>query len=103
MPAGREQEARAFYAGLLGLAEQTKPANLVGRGGCWFALGAVKVHLGVVQDFVSAGKAHPAFIVDDLTKLRKHLKPQAAMWLRMSRWKGITGSMSMTPSVTASK
>ncbi|NWJ24953.1 VOC family protein [Rhizobium sp. RM] len=74
MPAGREQEARAFYAGLLGLAEQTKPANLVRRGGCWFALGAVKVHLGVVQDFVSAGKAHPAFIVDDLTKLRKTLE-----------------------------
>src|SRR5262249_26473117 len=50
MPAGREAEARAFYAGLLGIPEVPKPANLVGRGGCWFARGSLKVHLGVEAD-----------------------------------------------------
>jgi catechol 2,3-dioxygenase-like lactoylglutathione lyase family enzyme len=36
MPAGREAEARAFYAGVLGIPEAAKPANLAKRGGCWF-------------------------------------------------------------------
>src|SRR5262245_41862225 len=51
MPAGREAEARAFYAGLLGIPERPKPANLLKRGGCWFEQGALKIHLGVEADF----------------------------------------------------
>ena len=66
MPAGREAEARAFYQGMLGLTELPKPAELAGRGGCWFTSGGVTVHLGVDKNFVAAGKAHPAFIVDGL-------------------------------------
>ena len=74
MPAGREDDARAFYSGLLGLEEQLKPANLAKRGGCWFGRGALKVHLGVEDEFRPAKKAHPAFLVDDLTGLRKTLE-----------------------------
>jgi catechol 2,3-dioxygenase-like lactoylglutathione lyase family enzyme len=66
MPAGRENDARAFYQEILGLPEATKPPQLAARGGCWFEAGEVKVHLGVEKDFVPARKAHPAFIVDDL-------------------------------------
>jgi catechol 2,3-dioxygenase-like lactoylglutathione lyase family enzyme len=69
MPAGREAEARAFYAGLLGIPERPKPANLAKRGGCWFEQGSLKVHLGVEADFRAARKAHPAFIVEDLASL----------------------------------
>jgi catechol 2,3-dioxygenase-like lactoylglutathione lyase family enzyme len=36
MPAGQEDEARRFYAGLLGLTEVAKPSHLVARGGAWF-------------------------------------------------------------------
>ncbi|MHA6643877.1 VOC family protein [Mesorhizobium sp. A623] len=71
MPAGREGEARAFYHGVLGLSEREKPASLVGRGGCWFESGPVKVHLGVDPDFHPARKAHPAFVVDGLRELAK--------------------------------
>ena len=39
MPAGREPDAVAFYAGLLGLAEVPKPPVLAARGGCWFEHG----------------------------------------------------------------
>ncbi|WHA40734.1 VOC family protein [Agrobacterium larrymoorei] len=74
MPAGGEEKAREFYVGLLGLQEQPKPANLAQRGGCWFAAGAVRVHLGVAPDFVPATKAHPAFVVDDLSGFRKRLE-----------------------------
>ena len=69
MPAGREAEARAFYAGLFGLAEVEKPAALAQRGGCWFERGLVKVHLGVEPEFRPARKAHPAFLVEDLPAL----------------------------------
>jgi catechol 2,3-dioxygenase-like lactoylglutathione lyase family enzyme len=66
MPAGREAEARAFYRDLLGLPEVEKPANLAGRGGCWFVSGPVKIHLGVEKEFRAARKAHPAFLVADV-------------------------------------
>lgn len=36
MPAGREAEARAFYAGLLGIPELAKPPVLAARSGAWF-------------------------------------------------------------------
>src|SRR5437868_525919 len=74
MPAGRENDARAFYQDMLGIPEITKPPQLAMRGGCWFEAGEVKVHLGVDKDFAPARKAHPAFIVDDLAALVSKLK-----------------------------
>jgi catechol 2,3-dioxygenase-like lactoylglutathione lyase family enzyme len=73
MPRGREDEARAFYEGLLGIPEVPKPPERAARGGCWFEQGALKVHLGVEEDFRPARKAHPAFIVDGLRGLTDRL------------------------------
>jgi len=73
MPSGRETDARAFYSALLGLEEVEKPDGLAGRGGCWFALGAVKIHLGVEQDFAPALKAHPALLTDNIAMLETRL------------------------------
>jgi len=73
MPQGREADARAFYEGLLGIPEVQKPQNLAKRGGCWFECGTVKVHLGIEQEFRPARKAHPAFIVADLSGLAGRL------------------------------
>ncbi len=66
MPPDREAEARAFYEGVLGIPEVPKPPNLAKRGGCWFAQGTLKIHLGVEDDFKAARKAHPALLVEDL-------------------------------------
>ncbi|HXJ32746.1 MAG TPA: VOC family protein [Candidatus Eisenbacteria bacterium] len=74
MPSGREDEARAFYADLLGLPERPKPAALARRGGVWFESGAVRIHLGVEVDFRPARKAHPALLVRDLPLLVKRLR-----------------------------
>ena len=68
-PPGGEEDARAFYAGVLGLSEIPKPPTLAVRGGAWFGNGAVQVHLGVEADFRPARKAHPALLVDDLDTL----------------------------------
>jgi catechol 2,3-dioxygenase-like lactoylglutathione lyase family enzyme len=69
MPTGRESEARQFYQELLGIPEAAKPVDLAARGGCWFEDGELKVHLGVEKNFAPARKAHPAFLVEDLTAL----------------------------------
>lgn len=69
IPPGREDEARAFYGGILGIPEKPKPAHLARRGGVWFESGTLKVHLGVEADFRPALKAHPAFEVENLAKL----------------------------------
>jgi catechol 2,3-dioxygenase-like lactoylglutathione lyase family enzyme len=73
MPRGREDDARAFYRDLLGMEEISKPANLAGRGGVWFAAGDRQVHLGVEDDFRPAHKAHPALRVEDLDAFRSRL------------------------------
>jgi catechol 2,3-dioxygenase-like lactoylglutathione lyase family enzyme len=64
-PPGCEDEARAFYCGVLGMREVEKPASLAARGGVWFE----QLHVGVEDDFRPARKAHPAFVVDDLDAL----------------------------------
>ncbi len=78
MPAGGEAVARSFYVGLFQLREQPKPAHLAARGGCWFELNAMKIHLGVEQDFRPARKAHPALLVDDLPELLSRLRAAGA-------------------------
>lgn len=74
MPAGREDDARRFYAGLLGIPEVPKPPHLAKRGGAWFEAGALKIHLGVEADFRPAQKAHPALLVEGLRELVKALR-----------------------------
>lgn len=56
------------------MTELAKPESLARRGGCWFSAADVQVHLGVQTDFTPAKKAHPAFVVDDLTRLRAELE-----------------------------
>ena len=73
MPAGREDEAIAFYEGLLDIAQVPKPPHLAVRGGCWFERGELKIHLGVDSDFRPARKAHPAVLVDGLAALIERL------------------------------
>jgi len=65
IPPDRERDARRFYGDVLGLPELEKPAALAARGGAWFDLGAVQLHLGVEADFRPARKAHVAFDVGD--------------------------------------
>lgn len=74
MPAGGEVQARAFFGTLLGLEELPKPADMAGRGGCWFAAGAHQIHLGVEADFRPAKKAHIALQTSNLVELRARLE-----------------------------
>ncbi len=74
MPRGREDDARAFYLDVLGMQELPKPAELAKRGGCWFASGAVQLHLGVEDEFRPAKKAHPGLACADFDALTARLR-----------------------------
>ena len=74
IPAGGEAKARTFYGDVLGLTEVAKPANLRSRGGVWFETTTIQLHLGVDSNFQPARKAHVAFEVVGLSRLRQALE-----------------------------
>jgi catechol 2,3-dioxygenase-like lactoylglutathione lyase family enzyme len=69
--------AREFYGAILGLPEIEKPISLRARGGGWFPCGDQQLHIGVEVDFHPAKKAHPAFVVSALARLRESLQAHA--------------------------
>lgn len=88
-PPGCEQTAREFFAGLLGMTELEKPAELAGRGGIWFACGAQQLHIGVELPFSAAKKAHPALVVTCVAALRRTLE-SAGIPVREDPLPGVT-------------
>jgi catechol 2,3-dioxygenase-like lactoylglutathione lyase family enzyme len=74
MPRGEEAKARHFYGDVLGMTEMAKPPELAKRGGCWFASGAVQIHLGVEEEFRPAKKAHPGLRCGDYDGLVERLR-----------------------------
>ncbi len=74
MPHGGEEQARRFYAGVLGMHEIGKPAHLAVGGGCWFQGGTAHVHLGVEEGHRPSRKAHPALLVENLSALAHRLE-----------------------------
>jgi catechol 2,3-dioxygenase-like lactoylglutathione lyase family enzyme len=77
-PPGSEPELRAFYAGVLGMAEIAKPPVLAARGGCWFGAGDVVLHLGVEDGFRPARKAHPGIRVTGIEAFAERLTARGA-------------------------
>lgn len=74
IPKDAEDEARAFYCGVLGLNEIPKPAELAGRGGFWLEVGDRQLHVGT-EDVSNrpTSKAHVAYRVDSLDDARERL------------------------------
>ena len=74
VPIGEEDAARAFYCGLLGLAEIEKPEALAGRGGFWLEIDGFQVHVGTEDDVSrNRSKAHVAYMVRDIEHWRTKL------------------------------
>lgn len=72
-PKGSEDRARKFFIDILGFEEMEKPEELKKRGGAWFRYGNTQIHVGVEEPFSPAKKAHPAFEVENIESLKKHL------------------------------
>ncbi len=73
VPRDGEERAREFYSRLLGLKEIEKPDALKPRGGMWFEIADVQLHIGV-EDVVAKSKRHPAFEVENVTAIRQFLE-----------------------------
>jgi catechol 2,3-dioxygenase-like lactoylglutathione lyase family enzyme len=72
-PKGSEETARKFFKNILGFDEVEKPEELKKRGGVWFEFGNYQIHIGIEEPFYPAKKAHPAFEIENIEKLKKHL------------------------------
>jgi catechol 2,3-dioxygenase-like lactoylglutathione lyase family enzyme len=75
MPSGAEDTARAFYGGLLGLREIPKPDTLRARGGVWFALGSLEIHLSIEDEpRLNDARRHFGLESPDVDGLRRRLE-----------------------------
>ncbi len=78
VPEGREDDAMAFYCGVLGLAEAPKPESLAGRGRFWLQVGYQQVHVGTEAGVDRAvTKAHLAYQVRDVEYCRQTLEARS--------------------------
>ena len=78
VPEGKEDDARVFYCGVLGLTEAPKPNSLFGRGGFWLQVGPQQVHIGTEANVERAAtKAHLAYQVSNLAHWRQTLEAQS--------------------------
>jgi catechol 2,3-dioxygenase-like lactoylglutathione lyase family enzyme len=73
IPIGKENEARKFYTGILGLTEIPKPTALIPNGGLWYVVADIQLHIGT-ESSTGISKRHPAFEVADLDAARRHLE-----------------------------
>ncbi|MGF1455799.1 MAG: VOC family protein [Alphaproteobacteria bacterium] len=75
MPPEREAECLAFYGDILGLERIPKPPPLDARGGGWFKLGNVDLHVSRETGADgSLSKRHICLQVEDLAAARAHLE-----------------------------
>jgi catechol 2,3-dioxygenase-like lactoylglutathione lyase family enzyme len=73
VPVDRLEEARGYYEGLLEL--QPVPRHASERPGLWYACGDLQLHLGTQPGLPDpTSRAHVAFAVSDLDRLRRCLE-----------------------------
>lgn len=75
IPIGEEARARDFYGRVLGFDEIEKPDALKGRGGLWFQVADIQLHIGV-EAATGKSKRHPAFEVEGLDGIRNYFQAQ---------------------------
>jgi len=76
VPKPLEEATKHFYGSVLGLKEIPKPIESQGRGGAWYQLGSVQVHLSVIAKAGDgeAGKGHVCYTVADVESAEKQLR-----------------------------
>jgi catechol 2,3-dioxygenase-like lactoylglutathione lyase family enzyme len=66
VPRALEAQCLTFYREVLGLPEIEKPEELKPRGGAWFQLPNLQMHVGVDPEASPKSKRHVCFLVPDL-------------------------------------
>jgi catechol 2,3-dioxygenase-like lactoylglutathione lyase family enzyme len=74
VPRALEQAAKDFYRARLGLQEVPKPESSRGRGGAWYQLGNMQLHLSIEDGLnEQSSTRHVCFDVEDLNRARDYL------------------------------
>ena len=76
VPKSLEVAAKHFYGSVLGLKEIPKPIESQGRGGAWYELGDVQLHLSVRAEAtaVEVRKGHVCYTVADVASAEEQLR-----------------------------
>lgn len=97
MPAGHEENAVAFYSGVLGLERIPKPVPMGDRG-CWFLLPDGRhIHIVSLEDFAPLGQPHPAFVVSNFAEAEARLTAAGCAWEPCPRWPGMSRAFTYDP------
>jgi catechol 2,3-dioxygenase-like lactoylglutathione lyase family enzyme len=70
VPRALEAECLRFYRDVFAFPELEKPPELKARGGAWFQVGALQMHIGVDPDASPRSKRHICFLTGDLAAAR---------------------------------
>ena len=74
VPSDLEQAAKNFYGTTLGLTEVRKPEASRGRGGAWYQLGSMQLHLSIEENAGHQNSSrHVCFVVEKLDRAQENL------------------------------
>ena len=76
VPKSLEDAAKHFYGVVMGLEEVPKPESSRGRGGAWYQLGAMQLHLSVETAFGDdcISKRHVCYTVSNLAEAEEQFR-----------------------------
>src|SRR5262245_17723947 len=76
VPQSLEEAAKHFYGVIMGLVEVPKPPESRGRGGAWYQLGPVQLHLSREDPAPdnSSSKRHVCYSVRNLSEAEQHFR-----------------------------
>lgn len=74
VPRSLEAAAKHFYGEVMGLQEVPKPESSRGRGGAWYQLGPIQLHLSVEDANLPLSKRHVCYTVADLAAAEERFR-----------------------------
>ena len=75
VPKSLEDAAKHFYGVVMGLEEVPKPESSRGRGGAWYQLGPLQLHLSIENlDGAPLSKRHVCYTVADLAAAEEEFR-----------------------------
>ena len=101
VPRSLEEATKHFYGSVIGLKEVPKPIESRARGGAWYQLGSVQLHLSVRAEVDAPSHGHVCYTVSDVQASEAQLRAagieiipdeqpiagQPRFYVRDPRWK----------------
>jgi catechol 2,3-dioxygenase-like lactoylglutathione lyase family enzyme len=74
VPRELEAAAKHFYSVVMGMDEVPKPESSRGRGGAWYQLGTLQLHLSIEDPDAPLSKRHVCYTVPDLAEAEQKFR-----------------------------